>query len=515
MDALLTAGQRTAVIVTFLLYTLIVIGVAWAAKRRMDRVPVNRYIDEFYSGGRGLGVVAVAFLIAAGLCGVGTFVGGPGMAWKVGGVWLVLCASQVCATFVVLGEIGKKTGIVARRIHANSFMDLIAHRFNHNRFVVGAGVISIVVFMTAYVVAQIIGGGRVFEAMTGLPYGAGLFFFSVSVLLVTFLGGIRGVAAATVFQGVVMTAAVAALMAGTQLRVSELGGWETLCRGIAAADPSYFDLWKWDIPFEFSQWIIYGFAAISMPHLTMGALVYRNVKAMKSAIVLGSVIICIWTVGLVVFGTLAAKAIFPDLAAPDQAIPALTISVLPDWLAGITLAGVASAVQSTVASLIIVVSSAVVLNFYRYFWGKNADGVKLKRVSRGVTAGIALLAFVLALEPPQLLQLIVTFGMGGMAAAFFSAFLLGSYWPRINEEGAAASMAGAFVTYFFLHSDFAKALPFDPSLGMHPVAVSMIVSTVLLIAVSLVTPKPPKGIIQVWFGRWKEEEAVRAAESGR
>ena len=513
-ELVVTPGQRLAVIVTFVVYTLLVLAVGWAAKRRMERVPVERYISEFYSGGRGLGTVAVAFLIAAGLCGVGTFVGGPGLAWKVGGVWLVLCASQVVATFVVLGEIGKKAAIVARRINANSFMDLIAHRFNHNPWVIGMGVASIVVFMTAYVVAQTIGGARVFETMTGLPYEAGLLIFMVSVLFVTVLGGIRGVAAATVVQGVAMTVAVLALLAGTHFEVQGLGGWEAACRLIASRDPSYFDLWKWDIPFEFSQWIIYGFAAISMPHLTMGALVYRNAAAMKKAIALGGVIVAFWTIGLVLFGTIAAKALFPGLAVPDHAVPLLTMHVLPPWLAGVTLAGVASAVQSTVAALVIVISSSVVLNFYCYFWGKGKRPEDIRKVSRAVTAVISIAALALALRPPELLQLIVTFGMGGMAAAFFTTLLLGAYWPRVNEQGAAAAMAGAFATYFFTHSALAKSLPFDITMGMHPVAVSMLVSTVLLVAVSLLTPRPPKGIIQVWFGRSYSPCATRNMRRG-
>lgn len=38
-------------------------------------------------------------------------------------------------------------------------------------------------------------------------------------------------------------------------------------------------------------------------------------------------------------------------------------------------------------------------------------------------------------------------------------------------------------------------------MGMHTVAVSMLVSLVLLVGVSLVTPKTPKSIIMTWFGR--------------
>ena len=66
-------------------------------------------------------------------------------------------------------------------------------------------------------------------------------------------------------------------------------------------------------------------------------------------------------------------------------------------------------------------------------------------------------------------------------------------------------MLGAFATYLLVEL---KLLPFDISMGMHPVAVSMLVSLALLIGVSLLTPKPPKGIIMTWFGKHYPTEII-------
>ena len=82
MDLSISTFQRIAIIVTFVLYTLAVVGVALYAKRKMDQSSVNSYVEDFYTGGRGMGMLAVAFMIAAGLCGAGTFVGSPGMSWQ-------------------------------------------------------------------------------------------------------------------------------------------------------------------------------------------------------------------------------------------------------------------------------------------------------------------------------------------------------------------------------------------------------------------------------------------------
>ena len=117
-----------------------------------------------------MGMLAVAFMIAAGLCGAGAFVGSPGMSYRVGGPWLMINGCQLLVTFVVLGEFGKKIGIVARRIDAQAYLDLIAHRFHNNKAVVLLGGLSIVVFMLSYVVGQTVGAPRVYEAKTRMTY---------------------------------------------------------------------------------------------------------------------------------------------------------------------------------------------------------------------------------------------------------------------------------------------------------------------------------------------------------
>lgn len=451
----ITSTQRIAIIVTFLIYTFAVLGVSFIAKRSMDKAGIDTYVEEFYTGGRGLGVLAVAFMIAAGLCGAGTFVGSPGLAYKIGGPWLLINAAQIFVTFVVLGEIGKKIGIVARRIDAKSYLDLLVHRYNGNKFVIIFGVLSITIFMLSYVVGQTVGGARIFEALTGLPYWVGLVFFGVTILVVTVFGGIKGVALAIIVQGIAMTVAVLCLLAGAHVAVQDAGGWETLSRAIATREPDYFDPFRWSYGYEFSQWIIYGFAAISLPHLAMGALTYKSTNAMRKAAMLGIVIVTLWTVGLGIYCTLAAKGLFTDLTVADHAIPILTMKVMPSWLAGITLAGVASAVQSTVASIIIVISSTLVINCYKAMINKSADSATLKKASLWTTAVISAVVFVMALNPPDLLQLVITFSMGGMAAAFFFALLLGCYWKRCNEWGGGCRHARSI-----LHVSFSRTQGF-------------------------------------------------------
>ena len=237
MELNVSGNARLVVIATFFVYTAGMLLIGWLAKKNMDRVAINKYIDEFYTGGRGMGAIVVAMMIAAGLCSAGTFLGGPGLGYKLGATWVVVAGAQNFMTFIVLGEVGKKIGIVARRIGAQSIFGLLLHRYNRNKLIGIFGVVSIVCFMGSYVVAQIVGGARLFETMTGMSYELGLVLFSGVVLAVVAMGGIKGVAIAIVFQGVVMTVAVLALTAGALVHAGPLETPRTTAKAKNAPQP--------------------------------------------------------------------------------------------------------------------------------------------------------------------------------------------------------------------------------------------------------------------------------------
>ena len=491
MELTISGNVRVVVISTFFIYTAVMLLIGFVAKRNMDRVAINKYIDEFYTGGRGMGALIVAMMIAAGLCSAGTFLGGPGLGYKLGATWVTVAAAQNFMTFIVLGEVGKKVGLVARRINAQSIFGLLLHRFNRNRLIGIFGVVTIVCFMGSYVVAQLVGGARLFETMTGMSYELGLVLFSGVILVVIAMGGIKGVALAIAFQGIVMTFAVIALTSGALMHAGPL---EAALRGIAETEPKLMTPWTWPIAYHISMWLNFGFVIIGLPHATMGALTYKNTKSMHKSIVIGAVFVVLWTMTLPYLGLLT-KAIIPDLKVADHAIPALAMAVLPPWLAGITLAGVAGAIQSTVGAMIIVITSSLIKEAYQSFFNPTASSQHLKKVNLWATVIVCLMIFAAAIRPPQALQYLIIFSIGGMASSFFWPILLGLYWMRCNEYGATAGMIGGLLVYILAAGNI---LPI--TFGMHAIFISLVASLALTVGVSMVTPKTPRSIIQTWFG---------------
>lgn len=481
----------------FFAFLAVLVGITVYSGRIMAAVKVDKYVADFYTAGRGLGAIVIAMMIAAGLCSAGTFLGGPGLVWQLGTAFGLIGVAQVFMNFYVLGEFGKKIGIIARRINAQSFVDIFMYRYEKNRAVVIGVVVAIVLFLGAYASAQFVGGARVLEVMTGFPYFWGLLLYGGIVVLYTTFGGLRGTALAILVQGSVMTIATFILVfAG----LHHVGGPGAAFSTIAARTPDWVapaGAAHLSLAYIGSLWITFGLVIAVIPHGFMGALVYKNTKALHRAIIIGGALVLLWTIALTIGSAVAGRALNPELAVPDYNLPFLAFASLPPAVAGLVLAGVAGAIQSTVAVMLIVISSALVKDVYATYIKPNASAALMKKVTMGATAAIGVIVFAIAFSAPPALEMIIIFAIGGLASAFFAP-LLALYWPRGNQYGAVAAIFGGMI-YYIVAKQFVKSI----ALGMDPIAMSILVSIVLMVVVSLLTPKPSKETLQIFWGKSK------------
>ena len=88
-----------------------------------------------------------------------------------------------------------------------------------------------------------------------------------------------------------------------------------------------------------------------------------STKSLHGAILVGVVFVTFWQ-GIMTFMGPAARLmnIVPEVA--DQTTPVIAMTVLPPWLAGVIIAGAVGAIQSTIAAMLIVISSSAVNDIY-------------------------------------------------------------------------------------------------------------------------------------------------------
>lgn len=481
-------------LVSFLAYTGVLLAIGIWSYRIVEKVPIAKYEEEFYAAGRGLGGVVVALIIAGGMASAGTFIAGPGMCYAYGYSWVLINVTQTFLSLMLLAAVGIMVGLVARRVNVVTYLDIYRARYRSRAVViVMAGLVA--VLLIPYMATQFVGAARVIVQMTGMGYFASLALGSGVVLVYCVLGGMRGTSVATLLQGVVITVGTILLFAGTYRAA---GGFERSTEAIAALDPAFLSptmSGEFSWPFIFSVACLSGYFAAGSPHGMLGALTYKNTKALKRGIWIGAILVFIWTVLLCVAGVMG-RALVPDLAVADEIAPWLAMNVLPGPLAGIVLAGIVAGIQTTVAAMAIVITSSIARNVVHEL-KLDLDPRQMKTLSR-VTMTVCLVAAIaLALTQPTLVQWIIFFALGGIVTGAVAPIVLGLFWKRGNRWGALAAICCGVTLYVLAFT----VAPWIGVFGMHPSFPCTVAAALIYVLVSLATPPPPPDIVQTFWGR--------------
>lgn len=478
---------------SFLAYTGVLLAIGIWSYRIVEKVPVARYEDEFYAAGRGLGGVVVALIIAGGMASAGTFIAGPGMCYAYGYSWVLINVTQTFLSLMLLAGVGIMVGLVARRVNVVTYLDIYKARYR-SRAVVLVMAALVALLLIPYMATQFVGAARVIVQMTGLGYLPSLALGSGVVLVYCVLGGMRATSVATLLQGVVITVGTLLLFAGTYRAA---GGFQGSTEAILALDPKFLSptmLGEFPWPFIFSVACLSGYFSVGSPHGMLGALTYRNTKALKRGIWIGAILLFVWTLLLCVSGVMG-RAIVADLEVADEIAPWLAMRVLPGPLAGVVLAGIVAGIQTTVAAMAIVITSSFAKNVAQEL-GLALGPEQTKRLSRLTMAVCLGAAIALALVQPPLVQWIILFSLGGIGVSAFAPILLGMYWRRGNQQGALASIACGMTLYVLAFT----VAPEIGVLGMHPSFPCTVVAVAVYVVVSLATPRPPEDVVAVFWG---------------
>ena len=120
----LSSKQRIIIILVFALYTAALLIYSLVTRKSLKEGKGD-YLSKFYTGGRSGGIIITAMMVSAGVAGAGVFMGVPGFTYTFGATWMVCCFFSIGSNLMVLGLLGKRVGIVARRTNSKTFIELL------------------------------------------------------------------------------------------------------------------------------------------------------------------------------------------------------------------------------------------------------------------------------------------------------------------------------------------------------------------------------------------------------
>lgn len=458
------------------------------------------FVSEYFIGGRDLGGFVLAMTTVATYSSVSSFVGGPGQAWSIGFGWVYMAIVQVTAIFLVLGVLGKKIAIVSRKINAVTVIDIIRERYQSD-FLANVSAAIIVIFFGATMVAQFVGGAKLFETVTGYSYIFGLVLFGAIVVIYTTIGGFKGVAVTDTLCAIMMIVGMVILLCSI---LKAGGGFANIMETISTNNPELLEpLSNGNMPYGtyFTQWILVGICTIALPQSVVRCNSYKDSKALHKAMMIGTIVIGIMILLPHVIGVLSHGVLTDTLEAyggnVDYIIPYAIVQTMNPILAGITIIGPIAATISTISSLLIVSSSAIIKDVYLHMKEQKKEVVpekKIIRISMIATIGIGALVFIVAVVPPSVIWIINMFAFGGLETAFFWTLVIGMFWKRANLTGAALSMIGGTLSYCVTMTIGFKIM------GLHQIIIGIVVSGVLFIVGSFFGKKTDESVIKTFFG---------------
>lgn len=465
----------------------------------------RRFTGEYFLGSRSLKGVVLAMSLIATYGSVSSFVSGPGIAWQLGLGWVVFAAPQIIAGFFILGLIGKRIALVSRATGSITVIDVLRARFGSD-LLANLCAVSLLLFFAAMMTGQFIGGAAIFSEAAGVESTTGLLLFGCLVVLYTAFGGYRAVVWTDAVCALLMI--VGMLMLGGAI-IDSAGGFEPAMQAAALAgldDPQApLELSSMlsptadgALPFGllFSAWILVGFGTAGLPQSAVRCMSYRTTSDLHLAMIVSTVVCGALMIGLTTLGVLARGVPGLELAgaSSDHLIPRLIAQHMSPVAAGITLIGPLAATMSTVSSLLIAASSAIVKDLALHYRPDLENAPKLlSRLSVGATLLIGLAAMAFAVKPLDLIAWINMAAFGGLELAFLLPLSLGLFWRRANAAGALLSIGGGLAVYFSL------MLTKTSLFGLHAVVPAFAAAAVLFWAGSIFGRPTPQHRLRAFF----------------
>ena len=398
------------------------------------------------------------------------------------------------ALWIALGEalgVGLSWMLIARRLKKATdeydcvtIPDYLASRFNDKQHILR--MISVVIILSmvgVYTTAQMVAAGKAFSGFLEMDYGHGVMLGALITLAYTTVGGFKAVAYTDVLQGLLM---LFALIVIPVIGIGTVGGVSEMITVLGNTNASLLD------PFAGLGWSVAGviavasFLAIGLPFLGVPQLMVRfmSLRDSKQVFKAGTIsVLCIlvFDIGAVLIG-MSGRVLFPDLADAETILPVMSVELFPPLLTGVFIVVVLAAIMSTVDSLLLLASSAVVRDLLQKVINPDISTERLTRYGKAVTVIIGLGAMLFALTESKIIFTFVLFAWSGLGAAFAPVLICALLWRKTTLAGAVAGMLGGFFTTIIWINYFKES-----SYNLYEMIPAFLIGLFLVISVSFTT----------------------------
>lgn len=472
------------ILITFIFYFIFMIGVGIYFYSK------SKNLSDYILGGRRLNSWVTALSAQASDMSGWLLLGLPGAAYLSGleAGWIAI--GLLVGTYLNWKFTAKKLRSYTE-ISGNSITipDFLENRFrDKSKLIRIISASFILIFFLIYTASGFVAGATLFETVFGLSYTLALTIGAVIVISYTFLGGFLAVCWTDFFQGLLMFVAIIIVpIAG----VVALGGYSDTVGQVNTIDPNLLNMMvnskgETVTIIAIISSLAWGLGYFGQPHILVRFMGINDPNQVKKSRLIAMTWVTISLSFSVFVGLVGRVYIKETLINSETVFMDMVSAIFHPAVAGLLLAAILAAVMSTADSQLLVTASAISEDFYKVLFRKQASDKELLWVSRLTVIIVAIIAYLLALNPNNSVMGLVSYAWAGFGATFGPVIILSLYWKRMNKYGALAGLlVGGLTTIIWKMTES----------SLYEIVPGFIFAAIAIVVVSLLTAKPSKEII--------------------
>lgn len=483
------------------LASVVIVGVAYSKK--------TKNVGDFYLGGRKLGPLVTAMSAEASDMSSYLLMGLPGLALAAGLAevgWTVI--GLAVGTYFNWLIVAKLLRNYSAKIGAITIPDYFSLRYRDNsRILMAIAAVMIIIFFVPYTASGFAACGKLFGTLFGIDYHIAMIVSAIVIVGYTSLGGFNAASITDFIQSIIMTIALLIVLV---FGIKQAGGMDAVVEN-AKNLSGYLNMFqgynaKTDSAGTFSalsvvSTLAWGLGYFGMPHILLRFMAIENPNKIKTSrrvasvwvVISMSIAVLIGVVGMSMVKSGALPAFDDSETIIIQIATLLSQSgIVPALVAGVILAGILASTMSTADSQLLAASSAASENIIGGLFKVKLSETSKMIVARVTLIIISVIGVFIAWDSNSSVFGIVSFAWAGFGAVFGPVVLLSLFWKRSNKYGAVAGMLVGGVMVFLWKKVISGLAPV---LNIYELLPAFVISLVVNIVVSLITPKPEKEIV--------------------
>lgn len=444
MDKFITALSNlngTAVII-FLAFVAVTLGITHWASRHMKTT------NDAYSAGGQITAFQNGLAITGDYVSAASFLGISGLVYMSGFDGLIYAVGFLVGWPLVMALIAEPL----RNLGKYNFSDVASYRFNPHPIRVMASFGSLATVF-CYLIAQMVGAGKLIEVLFGLPYLSAVMIVGVLMMVYVVFGGmlattwVQLIKAVLVLFGASVIAFLVLFHFHFNFNDMFASAVDTHSKGLAIMSPG--TLLK-DPVSAMSLGIGLMFGTAGLPHILMRFFTVPDAQAAKKSIFIATGFIGYFyaLVFIIGFGAIVFLTKNPDflddkgglLGGSNMAAVHLAHALGGNVLYGFVSAVAFSTILAVVAGLTLAGASSISHDLYANVFRRESTSDKGEiKVLRIATLAVGLIAIILGIifENQNVAFMVgLAFAIG--ASANFPVILTSIYWKKMTTRGALA-----------------------------------------------------------------------------